>query len=394
MFLSFHGDLQQDDLRHLCIMFISIVMLQEIQDEDNQEREHKRRKLHASYERRRIPRASIPDVQQSFIHFIIHHPSDMTFRDFFGVTPGLFHDLLQPFSALFWRTTYLDAPEKEFFRPLDKSPRRRVQAEQALAFALHYLRSTSQREHICGLFNVLQPQFNKYLYFCLALLRKVLKRIPTAKVRIPTAEEQICFSHLIQSKYPLLPFCVGAMDGLKLDLSTTYEDRLEDNNYYNGWLKKHCIGNMFVWGPDGKIWLGAVNFPGSFHDSQICIESGIYEKLLSKLHPRMWIAADSAFAVKGRYSRILKRPSKIDEPGPQTDVEQALENSIIGVRQLSEWGNNALKGAFPRLKMKMPLGDSRKRLLILDTCCHLHNLRTEMGMPNEITTTFLLPHVG
>ena len=368
-------------------------MLQEILDEEREERARKKRKLHASHERSRIPKASIPDVQQSFVHFIIHQPSDPTFRDFFGITPKLFRDLLQPFSHLFWRTTYLDAPEREHFRPLERPARRNVGAEQALAFALHYLRSTSQREHICGLFNVLQPQFNKYLDFCLALLLQVLRSIPTAKVRIPTAEEQMCFSHLIQSKYPLLPFCIGAMDGLKLDVSTTYEDRLLDNDYYNGWLKKHCIGNMFVWGPDGKIWLCALNYAGSFHDSQICIESRIYETLLSKLHPGMWIAADSAFAVKGRYSKILKRPSKIDEPGPQTDVEQAFEDALIGVRQLSEWGNKALKGSFPRLQMKMPLARSQQRALILQTCCHLHNLRTEMGMPNQITTTFLLPHV-
>jgi hypothetical protein len=58
------------------------------------------------------------------------------------------------------------------------------------------------------------------------------------------------------------------MDGLALTSECTSE-LIEQNTMYNGYHSDTMVNNIIACGPDGKVFLCAINFPGSWHDGSI-----------------------------------------------------------------------------------------------------------------------------
>jgi len=52
------------------------------------------------------------------------------------------------------------------------------------------------------------------------------------------------------------------MDGLGLATEMTNE-RIEQNVYYCGYDCDTMVNNVLVFGPDGKVFFCAINYPGS-----------------------------------------------------------------------------------------------------------------------------------
>ena len=90
------------------------------------------------------------------------------------------------------------------------------------------------------------------------------------------------------------------------------------------------INNVFCFAPTGKIIFACINFPGSWHDSQVSLS------LISKV---------------------------------------------------VEWGMRSLQGTFTRMKSRLT-SIKRKRKLILSVIILLHNFRTEVVGLNQIATVF------
>jgi hypothetical protein len=83
-------------------------------------------------------------------------------------------------------------------------------------------------------------------------LVKILRDDPLAKAIMPTDDEIREFEEAILAKYPDLPNCWGAMDGLKLRLEKS-GDQLMQNNFFNESTHDHYVSNLFLFSPDGKI---------------------------------------------------------------------------------------------------------------------------------------------
>ena len=54
------------------------------------------------------------------------------------------------------------------------------------------------------------------------------------------------------------------MDGLKLGVQVTGKV-YKQNQSYNGSTNGHNVNSLFVFGPDGKIYVYVLNAPGTFH---------------------------------------------------------------------------------------------------------------------------------
>ncbi len=139
-------------------------------------------------------------------------------------------------------------------------------------------------------------------------------------------------------------WCV--MDGLKIPIQKPADDEMQ-NAYYNGWLHDHFVGCVFAFAPSGVVVTCTVNAPGSWHDSFIAENGGIYAKLESVFATTGGKAAvDSAF--------LLKRCPFLVKSGKKKHCETALQRRIrhqaTFLRQSAEWGMRALQGSFPRLK--------------------------------------------
>ncbi len=61
---------------------------------------------------------------------------------------------------------------------------------------------------------------------------------------------------------------IGFMGRLALTLECTSKD-IEQNTMHDGYHSNKMVNNILAYGPDDKVFLGAINFPGSWHDGSI-----------------------------------------------------------------------------------------------------------------------------
>jgi len=117
--------------------------------------------------------------------------------------------------------------------------------------------------------------------------------------------------------------------------------------FLNGWLHCHCITNLFICGPDGRIIACVLNAPGSIHNSALAEWGGIYD-LLDENFARNGgkCIMDSAFA-SGHHEGIIRSAQDM------TGVENALKVlqfwEATAMHQTAEWGMRAIRSSFPRL---------------------------------------------
>ncbi len=76
------------------------------------------------------------------------------------------------------------------------------------------------------------------------------------------------FAEMISLREPTIANIIGFMDGLGLATEMTNE-RLEQNAYYCGYDCDTMVNNVLVFGPDGKVFLCAINYPGSWSDGTL-----------------------------------------------------------------------------------------------------------------------------
>jgi hypothetical protein len=110
------------------------------------------------------------------------------------------------------------------------------------------------------------------------------------------------------------------MDGLKLLIQKPAEE-LTQNAYYNGWLHDHFIGCIFAFAPSGLIVACTLNAPGSWHDSFIAENGGIYVTLES-----VYISAGGKAVVDSAFSK--KRCPFLIKSGKKHQGETAVARSI------------------------------------------------------------------
>ena len=177
------------------------------------------------------------------------------------------------------------------------------------------------------------------------------------------------------------------MDGLSLD-SECQSNPTVQNSFYNSYTSDTCVNNVLNYGPDGKVFQCGINFPGSWHDSNIT--SHFFSYLQRKIGDYR-ICVDQGFPRSGLAYDIFVGPMKkkrIDKLSPiLKETMLDLCAAYVSLRQASEWGMRALQGTFPRLKRRLP-SDKHNRLKIIYSCVLLHKFRTTRMGINQIGTVF------
>ena len=73
---------------------------------------------------------------------------------------------------------------------------------------------------------------------------------------------------MVQLREPMVDDIIGVMDGVSFPVQCT-DERLAQNAMYCGYDCDTMVNNVFAYGPDGKVFFAAVNFPGSWADGSL-----------------------------------------------------------------------------------------------------------------------------
>ena len=164
---------------------------------------------------------------------------------------------------------------------------------------------------------------------------------------LPSPAEVEHFKEIILQNFPDLNGVWCMMDGLKIPIQAS-GDRKTQNEYYNGWLHDHFVNAVFVFVPSGTIVACTVNAPGSWHDSFIALNGGLYDKLDEVFHSTGGrCVVDAAFS-RVRCPYLVKSGEKCF--GDYNLLVNRIKVQATSLRQAAEWGMRALQGSFPRLK--------------------------------------------
>jgi hypothetical protein len=133
---------------------------------------------------------------------------------------------------------------------------------------------------------------------------KWLRYHPLARIRSPDEQKMRWYADIESLRDPTISNVIGFIDGLGLATEMTSK-KLQQNAYYCGYDCDTMIDNVLVFGPDGKVFFCAINYPGSWSDGTLttCIFSHMKEKIADNK-----ICVDQGFPQSGDASGILVGP--------------------------------------------------------------------------------------
>ena len=116
-----------------------------------------------------------------------------------------------------------------------------------------------------------------YPSVCLQILNNMLKlvlrklhHLPIAKVQFPDEEKMQQFAQLACTCEPSVQDVIDFMDGVSFTSECTSE-KIQQNAFYCGYDCDTVVNNVFAYGPDGKVFFCALNYPGSWADGTLTV---------------------------------------------------------------------------------------------------------------------------
>jgi hypothetical protein len=180
---------------------------------------------------------------------------------------------------------------------------------------------------------------------------------------------------------------IGFVDGVSIPVKCS-DDLIEQNKYYNGYYKDTAINNVFAFAPTGKIIWAGFNYPGSWHDSSVCL--GLINLVIDTIGMYSF-CVDQGFPRSGAlFDKFVGAISERTEARLAPRLRAIIKHKsaiYTSLRQASEWGMRALQGTFARLRSRLT-SNKQKRGCLMFSIILLHNFRTEHVGLNQIATVF------
>ena len=109
---------------------------------------------------------------------------------------------------------------------------------------------------------------------------------------------------MVSAREPTVMNVIGFMDGLGLTTECT-DERLMQNAFYCGYDCDTMVNNVLIFGPDGKVFFCAINYPGSWADGTLtsCFFNHIQKRIGNNK-----ICVDQGFPRSGDAHGILVGP--------------------------------------------------------------------------------------
>jgi hypothetical protein len=156
-------------------------------------------------------------------------------------------------------------------------------------------------------------------------------------------------------------------------LSECTDERIEQNAFYCGYDCDTTVNSFFAFGPDGKVFFAAINFPGSWADGALRV------RFLAHIKTRIGsykICLDQGFPQSGdAYGTLVGLLTKRAARRLCCDVQDyylRISNIRTLLRQASKWGMRGLQGTFPQCKKRLP-SDAEQCRLVIESIVFIHN---------------------
>jgi hypothetical protein len=240
-----------------------------------------------------------------------------------------------------------------------------------LGLLLCHLGSQMTIKWLCLIFGITPLPCSCILKTILHMTVKQLRFHPLARIKFPDEQKMQRFAEMICLCEPTISNVIGFMDGLGLAMEMT-DERIQQNAYYCGYVCDTMVDNVLVFGPNGKVFFCAINYPGSWLDGTLttCFFLHIKERIGGYK-----ICVNQGFPRSGDATGILVGPI------PERSARQLqplvrdnfirLSNVYMLLRQASEWGMRGSQGTFPRCKKRLP-SDKEKRRRVLECIVLVH----------------------
>ena len=191
---------------------------------------------------------------------------------------------------------------------------------------------------LCLLFGITPSTCSHFINAMISRVCTHLAAHPLAEVRFPNDEKMKRFAEQIQLREPSIDDVIGFMDGLSLATECTSE-QMTQNAMYCGYDCDTMVNNIFIYGPDGKIFFCAINFPGSWADGAV---TRTFLPSIKRMIGSYKIVVDQGFPRSGDaygvfVGPIKKKSVKKIHPSARRGVIQR-SNTYVSLRQASEWG--------------------------------------------------------
>ena len=328
--------------------------------------------------RHRLTRPAIVSPRESPWQKLYKYADATSFLHMTGLTRECFHLLL---ADLFDLQVIARLRGHRSGRP------RSLGHEGYLGLLLFYFGSTMSYKHLCLIFGITPSVCSRVIREMLRLVVRRLSDHPIARVRFPDRPKMQQFAEMVQRRAPIVSDVIGFMDGVSIPSECT-DERVEQNAFYCGYDCDTMVNNVFAYGPDGKVFFAAINFPGSWADG--ALTARFFPALKRKIGDYK-ICVDQGFPRSGdAYGTLVGPVCRRAARRLHRDVRDYLlriSNAHTSLRQASEWGMRGLQGTFPRWKKRLP-SDHYQRRLIIEAIVLVHNYRTEMVGFNQINTVF------
>jgi hypothetical protein len=137
-----------------------------------------------------------------------------------------------------------------------------------LGILLFYLGSTMNYKNICLIFGITPLVCSHGINWMLKKIVRTLTDHPFAQVNFPDGDKMREYAAMVEVREPIVNDIIGFMDGVSFS-TKRMDERVEQNLMYCGYDWDTMVNNVFAYGPDGKVFFAAINFPGSWADGSL-----------------------------------------------------------------------------------------------------------------------------
>jgi hypothetical protein len=125
-------------------------------------------------------------------------------------------------------------------------------------------------KHPCLIFGITPLVCSRGINRMLKKIVHALMNHPFAQVKFPNREKMREYAGMVEVRKPIVNDIIGFMDGVPFSTKCT-DERVEQNSMYCGYDCDTMVNNVFAYGPDGKVFFAAINFPGSWSDGSLTV---------------------------------------------------------------------------------------------------------------------------
>ncbi len=252
---------------------------------------------------------------------------------------------------------------------------------------LFYLGSTMNNKHLCLIFGITPLVCSRGINWILKKIMHALRNHPFVKVKFTDREKMKEYAAMVKVREPIVNDIIGFMDGV-LFSTKCMDEHVEQNSMYCGYNCDTMVNNVFTYGPGGKVFFAAINFPGSWVDGSLMAQ--FLHKMKRKIS-NYKICVDQGFpqsgAAHGTFVGPITKRAACRLHCEVRDYLLCIPNVHTSLWQASEWGMHGMQGTFPCCKKCLPSDHALCRLVI-EAIVLVHNFRTDYIGYNQIKTVF------